>query len=232
MTSSVPIAGTADVPPSGDPSARIDLVLVDDHAVVREGLRSVLEREPDIRVVGEAGRPDEAMRVVAATKPSLVLLDLKLSSSPGLEGLDLCGQLTAAHPRLAVLVLTTALEDSLVVTALRHGARGYVVKEVDTSELLRAIRAVHQGENAFDPRSSSAMVRGLTAATAPDSKALTAREIEVLGLLARGLSNREIGRTLFIAETTAKFHVANIMRKLEVGRRSEAVYVASQLGSF
>jgi DNA-binding NarL/FixJ family response regulator len=183
-------------------------------------------------VVGEAARPDEAMRVVAATKPSLVLLDLKLSSAPGLEGLDLCAQLTATYPGLAVLVLTTALEDSLVVTALRHGARGYVVKEVDTSELLRAIRAVHQGENAFDPRSSSAMVRGLTAVTDRDSKALTAREVEVLGLLARGLSNREIGRTLFIAETTAKFHVANIMRKLDVGRRSEAVYVASQLGAF
>ncbi len=231
MTAVTPKAGTADIPPASDPSARINLVLVDDHALVREGLRSVLERESDIRVVGEAGRPDDAMRVVAATRPSLVLLDLKLSSAPGLEGLDLCAQLTAAYPGLAVLVLTTALKDSLVVTALRHGARGYVVKEVDTSELLRAIRAVHQGENAFDPRSSSAMVRGLTAVTDRDSNALTAREVEVLGLLARGLSNREIGRVLFIAETTAKFHVGNIMRKLDVGRRSEAVYVASQLGA-
>jgi len=209
----------------------ITLVLVDDHAVVREGLRSVLEREPDIQVVGEAGRPDEAKRVIAATAPALVLLDLKLSSAPGLEGLELCAELTAAWPDLAVLVLTTALEDSLVVTALRNGARGYVVKEVDTSELLRAIRAVHQGENAFDPRSSSAMVRGLTATPDRDARTLTSREMEVLGLLARGLSNREISRALFIAETTAKFHVANIMRKLEVARRSEAVYVASQLGA-
>jgi two-component system, NarL family, response regulator DevR len=232
VTTPAPRVRTDDGLPPGNPDALIELVLVDDHAVVREGLRSVLEREPDVRVVGEAARPEEAMRVVAATKPSLVLLDLKLSSAPGLEGLDLCAQLTATYPGLAVLVLTTALEDSLVVTALRHGARGYVVKEVDTSELLRAIRAVHQGENAFDPRSSSAMVRGLTAVTDRDSKALTAREVEVLGLLARGLSNREIGRTLFIAETTAKFHVANIMRKLDVGRRSEAVYVASQLGAF
>jgi two-component system, NarL family, response regulator DevR len=171
------------------------------------------------------------LRVVAAARPSLVLLDLKLSSSPGLEGLELCAALTAAHPGLAVLVLTTTLEDSLVVTALRHGARGYVVKEVDTTELLRAIRAVHQGENAFDPRTSSAMVRGLTAPTAASQRSLTSREIEVLRLLARGLSNREIGRALFISETTAKFHVANIMRKLEVSRRSEAVYVAGEMGA-
>ena len=209
----------------------IELVLVDYHAVVRQGLRSVLERAPDVRVVGEAATPDEAMQVVADTKPSLVLLDLKLSSAPGLEGLDLCARLTEAYPGLAVLVLTTALEDQLVVTALRNGAKGYVVKEVDTSELLRAIRAVDQGENAFDPRSSSAMVRGLTASSAPGETPLTPRELEVLRLLAHGLSNREISERLFIAETTVKFHVANVMRKLEVTRRSEAVYVASQLGA-
>ena len=209
----------------------IELVLVDDHAVVRQGLRSVLERAPDVRGVGEAATPDEAMQVVADTKPSLVLLDLKLSSAPGLEGLDLCARLTEAYPGLAVLVLTTALEDQLVVTALRNGAKGYVVKEVDTSELLRAIRAVDQGENAFDPRSSSAMVRGLTASSAPGETPLTPRELEVLRLLAHGLSNREISERLFIAETTVKFHVANVMRKLEVTRRSEAVYVASQLGA-
>jgi two-component system response regulator DevR len=209
----------------------IELVLVDDHAVVRQGLRSVLERAPDVRVVGEAATPDEAMRVVAATRPSLVLLDLKLSSGPGLEGLDLCARLTEAYPGLAVLVLTTTLEDQLVVTALRNGAKGYVVKEVDTSELLRAIRAVDQGENAFDPRSSSAMVRGLTASPGPGEMPLTARELEVLRLLAHGLSNREISERLFIAETTVKFHVTNVMRKLEVTRRSEAVYVASQLGA-
>jgi two-component system response regulator DevR len=209
----------------------IELVLVDDHAVVRQGLRSVLERAPDVRVVGEAATPDEAMRVVAATRPTLVLLDLKLSSGPGLEGLDLCARLTEAYPGLAVLVLTTTLEDQLVVTALRNGAKGYVVKEVDTSELLRAIRAVDQGENAFDPRSSSAMVRGLTASPGPGEMPLTARELEVLRLLAHGLSNREISERLFIAETTVKFHVTNVMRKLEVTRRSEAVYVASQLGA-
>lgn len=209
----------------------ITLALIDDHAVVREGLRSVLEREPDIRVVGEAGRPDEAMRVVAATSPSVVLLDLKLSAAPGFEGLDLCAALAAAHPSSAVLVLTTTLEDALVVKALRNGARGYVVKEVDTSELLRAIRAVHRGENAFDPATSSAMVRGLSSPAQRAATTLTARESEVLSLLARGMSNKEIATALFVTEATAKFHVANIMRKLGVARRSEAVYVASQAGA-
>lgn len=209
----------------------IALALIDDHAMVREGLRSVLEREPDIRVVGEAGRAAEAMAMVERTGPSVVLLDLKLSAAPGFEGLDLCAALTRAHPELAVLVLTTTLEDALVVTALRNGARGYVVKEVDTSELLRAIRAVHSGENAFDPASSSAMVRGLSSPTGQAARGLTAREAEVLSLLARGLSNKEIARQLVVAEATAKFHVANIMRKLGVARRSEAVYVASQAGA-
>ncbi len=210
----------------------IDIVLVDDHAVVRQGLRSVLEREPDIRVVGEAGTAAQALTVVAAARPSLVLLDLKLSPAAGLEGLDVCGRLTAAHPDIRVLVLTTAVDDSLVVSALRKGARGYVVKEVDTSELLRAIRTVHAGENAFDPRSASAMVRGLNAGPrALGVDALTAREVEVVQLLARGMSNSDIGRELFISAATAKFHVANIMRKLQVSRRAEAVYVASKMGT-
>lgn len=212
-------------------SATIDIVLVDDHAVVRQGLRSVLEREPDVRVVGEAGSPSSAMEVVAATRPSLVLLDLKLSGSPGLAGLDLCEALVSAHPGLAVLVLTTTLDDSIVVAALRRGARGYVVKEVDTSELVRAIRTVHSGQNAFDPKSASAMVRGLSAPPAAGAHSLTAREMEVLRLLARGMSNGEIGKALFISQTTAKFHVANIMRKLDVGHRAEAVYVASKMGA-
>ena len=223
-------------PPGPAPRTRpgdevVELVLVDDHAIVRQGLRSVLEREHDLRVVGEASTPDEAMAVVSATSPTLVLLDLKLSGAPGLAGLDLCEALVRAHPGLAVLVLTTTLDDSIVATAVRRGARGYVVKEVDTSELVRAIRAVHAGHTAFDPKSASAMKRGLSADTGPGPQALTARETEVLRLLARGLSNGEIGKALFISQTTAKFHVANIMRKLEVGHRAEAVYVASKMGA-
>ena len=209
---------------------KIDLVLVDDHAIMRQGLRSVLEREPDLRVVGEAGTPAQAIAAVATTHPAVVLLDLRLSPSSEKEGIGVCAKLHAAYPDVAVLVLTTVIDDQLVLEAIHCGARGYVVKEVDTSELVRAIRAVSRGESAFDSRSAAAMVRGINAKPAAQERKLTGREHEVLRLLARGLSNRGIGRQLYISETTAKFHVSNIMRKLQVTRRTEAVYVASKDG--
>ena len=221
-------AATADA--SAEPHAVIDIVLVDDHAIVRQGLRSVLEREPDLRIIGEAGTPAQAMAVVATTRPMIVLLDLRLSPSSDTEGIDVCAKLHAAHPEVSVLVLTTVIDDQLVLDAIHNGARGYVVKEVDTSELVRAIRAVSRGESAFDSRSAAAMVRCINAAPAAESRQLTGREREVLHLLARGLSNRAIGKQLYISETTAKFHVCNIMRKLQVTRRAEAVYVASKEG--
>lgn len=230
MTSTIE-ARPHDETDAGTRTRPIEIVLVDDHAILRQGLRSVLEREADIAVVGEAGTPDDAAAVVAATRPDLVLLDLKLSSAPGLEGLDLCERLTGLDPAPAVLILTSTLEDAIVVAALRRGARGYVVKDVDTTELLRAIRAVDAGHNAFDSLSASAMVRGLNASSEIGAHALTTREMEVLRLLAKGMSNRGIARTLFVSESTAKFHVANIMRKLGVTRRAEAVYVASKTGT-
>ena len=207
----------------------IRLILVDDHAILREGLRSVLEREDDLVVVGEASSEPEAEAVVLATHPDVVLLDLKLSASSDFEGLSLCAKLSAAHPGIGLLVLTTFLDEDLVVRAVHAGARGYVVKDVDTTELVRAIRAISGGESAFDARSAAAVVRSLTGRTAPRQQ-LTDREIEVLRLLAAGLSNNKIGEKLFISATTAKFHVSNIMRKLEVSRRAEAVYAASKRG--
>jgi two-component system, NarL family, response regulator DevR len=208
----------------------VSIVLVDDHAIVRQGIRSILERHPQMSVVGEAATSEEAMRVVSQTRPRIVLLDLKLSASSDTEGLDLCQQLTSTYPGTAVLVLTTLMDDQLVVRAIRSGASGYVVKDVDTRELVNAIQAVSQGESAFDSRSAAAMVRSLNARSPLESKQLTEREREVLSLLARGLSNRDIGKRLYISETTAKFHVGNIIRKLGVTRRAEAVYAASKMG--
>jgi two-component system, NarL family, response regulator DevR len=203
------------------------IVLVDDHAIMRQGLRAVLEREPDLHVVGEAGTPAEAVAAVAASRPHVVLLDLKLTAGPQTDGLEVCRRLCATHPGLGVLVLTTFAEDRLVVESVQAGARGYVVK--DTTELVRAIRAVSRGESAFDARSASAMVRSLSGGV-PEREGLTERELDVLRLLARGLSNRAIGAELFISETTVKFHVGNLMRKLMVSRRAEAVYAATKLG--
>ena len=224
------IAAMPAVDESAAPQSVIDVVLVDDHAIVRQGVRSVLERTPDLRVVGEAGTAARAMAVVASARPSVVVLDLRLSASSETEGIDVCAMLAAAHPEVAVLVLTTVIDDQLVLQAIHSGARGYVVKDVDTSELVRAIRAVSRGESAFDSHSAAAMVRGINAVPSAQNRQLTAREREVLRLLARGLSNRAIGKQLYISETTAKFHVCNIMRKLEVTRRAEAVYVASKDG--
>lgn len=208
----------------------VDIMLVDDHAIVRQGLRSILERERDLRVVAEASTAAEALAIVGRARPEIVLLDLKLSTSSDTEGLDLCEQLVADHPEVAILVLTTFLDEQLVLRAVRAGARGYVVKDVDMTGLVRSIRDVARGESAFDARSAAAMVRGLKAPPVTDDKKLTARETEVLGLLARGLSNRDIGARLYISETTAKFHVGNILRKLGVTCRAEAVYEASKLG--
>jgi two-component system response regulator DevR len=208
----------------------IDVVLVDDHAIMRQGLRSVLDRVPDLRVVGEAGTPEQAIVAVATTRPAVVLLDLRLSPSSDNEGIGVCAKLHSAYPEVAVLVLTTVIDDQLVLEAIHSGARGYVVKEVDTSELVRAIRAVSRGESAFDSRSAAAMVRGINAAPEVHERRLTGREHEVLRLLAHGLSNRAIGRRLYISETTAKFHVSNIMRKLQVSSRAEAVFVAGKDG--
>lgn len=205
------------------------IVLVDDHAILREGLRSVLEREPDLTVVGEASSFDEAVAVVARVGPDVVLLDLKLSARSDHEGLELCTVLSRAHPGLGLLVLTTFLDEHLVVQAVHAGARGYVVKDVDTTELVRAIRAVSLGESAFDARSAAAVVRSLNGRSVQRER-LTDRELDVLRLLANGLSNKDIGGRLYISATTVKFHVSNIMRKLEVSRRAEAVYAASKSG--
>jgi two-component system response regulator DevR len=212
------------------PVAPIDIVLVDDHAIVRQGLRAILEREGDLRVVGEAANTATAIAIVNQVRPQIVLLDLKLSAASDTEGLDLCAALVAGHPDLGVLVLTTFLDDHLVLAAIHNGARGYVVKDVDTSALLRAIRDIFHGGSAFDAGSAAAMVRGIHAGPVESEKKLTAREQEVLGLLARGLSNVEIGRKLFISDTTVKFHVGNILRKLGVSRRAEAVHLAGKMG--
>ena len=207
----------------------VRVVLVDDHAILREGLRSVLQREADLDVVGEAASFEAALLEVARRAPDVVVLDLKLSSRSDDEGLELCARLSRAHPGTGLLVLTTFLDEHLVVRAVHAGAKGYVVKDVDTTELVRAIRAVARGESAFDARSAAAVVRSMNAAPT-ERERLTERELEVLRLLAAGLSNADIGGRLYISATTVKFHASNIMRKLHVSRRAEAVYAASKAG--
>ena len=208
---------------------KIRIVLVDDHAVLREGLRLMLQREPDLEVVGEASTADEALRAVRSTRPDVAVLDLKLGTGSELDGLRVCAAVREQFPEVAPLVLTTFLDETIVVRAVRAGARGYVVKNVDVTELVAAVRSVSRGQSAFDPRTASMVLDALKGVSAT-AEALSAREIEVLKLLAEGMSNKEIGAALFISATTAKFHISNILRKLKVSRRAEAVYVAGRQG--
>jgi DNA-binding NarL/FixJ family response regulator len=216
------------MPESGVSAARV--MLVDDHAIIRRGLRSILELEPDISVVAEAGGRSEALRLLDRVQPDVILLDLKLSADHDAEGLELCSEILARRPDSRVIILSTFLDENLLNQSLRRGAKAYVLKEVDVVELVRIIRAVSRGESGFDSRSAE-MVRALVAhsgdALEPD---LTAREREVIGLLAHGLTNREIGTRMFVSESTAKFHVHNVMRKLGVRRRAEVAYAAGKLG--
>ncbi|MEE3848695.1 response regulator transcription factor [Gordonia sp. LSe1-13] len=218
MTQTRPVSGAA-----------IRTMLVDDHALLREGMRSLLDRETVVEVVGEAASMDTALAEVNRCRPDVVVVDLKLNAGADYEGLRLVAELARRHPGVATLVLTTFLDEDLVVRAVKAGARGYVVKDVDTTELVRAIQAVSGGGSAFDPRSAEIVLRTVSGeGDAPE--ALTEREREILRLLAEGLSNKRIGQTLYISESTVKFHIRNIIRKLGVSKRTDAVYIASKRG--
>ena len=208
----------------------VRLVIVDDHAIIRQGLRTMLEREHDLLVVAEAATPAEARAAVREHRPDVVLLDLKLGDDDD-AGLSVCRQLKADDPGVRCLVLTTFLNERLVVAAIRSGAQGYVLKDVDADALVRSIRAVQAGESAFDSHAAAVVVRSMSGEQPEDSAvAFTARESEVVRLLANGQSNKQIGQSLYISETTVKFHVHNVMEKLGVKRRAEVVYRSGQLG--
>lgn len=207
--------------------ASVRIVLVDDHGIIRQGLRAILEREPDLTVVGEASCHAEALEVVAVTRPSMALVDLKLSRGDGADGLVLCRDLARTHPTVSVLVLTTYLDADLLSESQRWGARGYLVKDADSSELVAAIRRVARGRTAFDPRAVR-MARNAPGRTRGANR-LTAREAEVLASLARGNATRAVARELFISEATVAFHVRNTLRKLGVSTRAEAVYLAVRM---
>ena len=206
--------------------------IIDDHAIVRQGLRTMIDREPDLRVVGEAASAATATAMLDRGRPGVVLLDLKLTAASECDGLSLCKTITQRYPDSRVLVLTSSVDEWLILESIKQGAQGFVLKDVDLTELIRAIRAVHRGESAFDPRSAGVVVRWMHGGQRPGVTAsdITPREREILALLARGLSNVAIGQRLYISAATVKFHVGNLMQKLGARRRAEAVYAASKLG--
>jgi two-component system, NarL family, response regulator DevR len=211
-------------------AAPIRILVVDDHTIVRQGLRSILELEPDFTVVGEAADADAAIADTAQLRPDVVLLDLKLSDSAPAEGLDVCATLRDQQPAVRIVVLTTFLDKKLLVGALQRGASGYVLKDVDAVELARIIRTVHRGESGFDGRSARLMVRSLTGQLAAPARLLSERELEVVRLVARGATNVQAARDLFVSESTVKYHLRLAMRKVGAKDRTELVYRAGAQG--
>ena len=199
----------------------IRIVLVDDHPVVRAGLRALLDGQPDLSVVGEAAGLDEARAVVTADRPDVVLMDLSLGADEA-GGAEVTAALRALAEPPEVLVLTTYDTESDILRALEAGARGYLLKDAPPAELFAGIRATARGETVLAPSVAATLVRR----TAPGARSVTEREVEVLELLSRGLGNKEMARELFVSEATVKSHLSHIYTKLGVDTRAGAVAAA------
>jgi DNA-binding NarL/FixJ family response regulator len=203
----------------------IRILIVDDHRVVRQGFCSLLELEAGFNVVGEAGTGAEALKLIHDRHPDIVLLDLKL---PDMNGAEVCRRATATYPDVAILMLTAISSGPEVLKCIDAGAQGYILKDVDISELTRTIRALHQGDSVLDSHVTSAVLeRARRQARGPvPGGTLTEREQEIVRLIARGLTNKEIGQTLFMSPSTVKFHISEIMQKLEVKSRTQVAFKA------
>ena len=212
--------------PMTQPTDSIRIALVDDHAVVRRGLRSFLESYADLTVVGEASSGEEALREMEAWLPDVVLMDLLMPG--GLDGIEAIRRVRALTPHTQVVALTSATDDARVVAALRAGAIGYVRKDADPEVLLAAVRAAARGQSMLDPAVAGAVLREV--AYARSGAELTAREQDVLRQLALGRTNREIAEALVVSEETIKTHVANILTKLQLAHRTQAVIYALKRG--
>ena len=202
----------------GAASEEITVLIVDDHEVVREGLRLSLSRAEHIRVIGEAGDGETAVALVERRKPDVVIMDVRM---PGMDGLEATRLILESTPDQAVLIFTAFSERSLLARGLESGARGYILKEAPHETLLRAIEKVAAGETFVDPALMSALTK-----TRDGTDVLTAREREILQLLADGMSNADVAAQLFISQETVKSHVRHILTKLEADTRTQAVAIA------
>lgn len=203
----------------------IRILLVDDHTVVRQGLRMFLALEPDLEVIGEAENGAEAVRLAKELKPDVVLMDLLM---PVMDGITAIGVLRRELPETEIIALTSVLEDEKVIGAVRAGAIGYLLKDTQAEELCRAIKAAAAGQVQLSPQAAARLMREVKAPESPET--LTERETEVLRLLARGQSNKEIAQSLTIGEKTVKTHVSNILAKLGVPSRTQAALYAVRIG--
>ncbi len=209
----------------------IRVVLADDHAVVRKGIREFLEESGDIRVVAEAADGEQAVTLVAEHQPDVAVLDIQM---PDVTGIEATRRIKAEHPDVRVLILTAYDDDPYIFALLQAGASGYVLKTADSTDLVHAVRAVYRGESALDPAVAQKVVQQLTSGRPLSAQttveALTDREVEVLRLAAKGQTNKAIGRELGISDRTVQGHLANIYGKLGVSSRTEAVTEALRHG--
>lgn len=206
----------------------IRVLVVDDHPVVRAGIAALLESASDMRIVGTAASGEDALAQVPTADPDVVVMDLRM---PGIDGDEATARILAAHPGVRVLILTTYESDDAILSAIGAGASGYLLKAAPEDELLAGVRAVAAGEVALAPSVSRILV-ARTRVPASAGPALSPRELEVLRLVAEGLSNREIGARIHLGEATVKTHLLRAFAKLEVNDRTRAVTRAMELGLF
>ncbi|CAN5685157.1 response regulator transcription factor [soil metagenome] len=202
----------------------IRLLITDDHPVVRAGLEGMLSRQPDMEVVGEAGDGTEAIELVESLQPDVVLMDLRM---PEIDGVAATQEIKARRPETQILVLTTYDSDTDILRAVEAGATGYLLKDAPREELYEAVRAASQGKVLFASAVADKLMRRIRE---PRRDTLSHREIEVLGFVRRGLSNKEIARSLHVSEATVKTHLIHTFKKLEVEDRTSAVTVALERG--
>ncbi|NUM44741.1 MAG: response regulator transcription factor [Anaerolineales bacterium] len=207
----------------------IRILIVDDHAIVREGLRLLLEDEPGLEIVGDAADGEEALQKAQTLTPDVILLDLVL---PDLNGIEVTRRVRAAQPECRILLLTSFAEDTNVVAAMQAGAAGYLLKDILRADLVTAIQKVARGEPALHPEAQRKLIQHVTQppTTQPDPNTLTERERDILRLLAQGLSNKQIAGQLHITEGTVKGHVSNILAKLHLEDRTQAAVYAVKQG--
>lgn len=212
--------------------AKIKVLIADDHAVVREGTRRILEQEPDMEVVGEAGDGEEAVNLAASLKPDVAIIDIAM---PKLDGIEATKRIKATWPSINVLILSAYDDDQFIFSLLEAGAAGYLLKSIRSRELIDAIRAVYSGESVLHPAIARKVLnRFVSTSGRPEgqepSGMLSDREIEVLKLAAKGLSNQDIAERLCLSIRTVQGHLGHIFNKLQVGSRTEAVVRALKEG--
>jgi two-component system, NarL family, response regulator DevR len=209
----------------------IRLLVIDDHEMVREGLKAILTTEPDFDIVGDAANAEQAYELIHRLRPDVILLDVRL---PGVSGIEICRTVTESYPEIAVIILTTFTDETLVAQCIHAGARGFIVKDIERFDLKRSIRAVARGEAAIDPKAAVAVFAQLRRSPqvkqVGTSEQLSPQQIVILRMVAQGLSSREIATQLYLSENTVKGYVQEILHRLSVKNRTEAVMVAVKQG--